>query len=68
MRHDDSSPAAMAQAMRLAALHRARRTIVLEIDCLHADNEADRAQALQAALNAIDAFMHSAYDHARSWL
>lgn len=64
---DDESPAAMAERLRLEALRRARRTIVLEIDCLKADNEADRARNLQAALDAIDHFVMQLITHSRAF-
>lgn len=60
LRYDDdgypvpTTPAELAEQARLNSLHRARRTIVLEIDALHADQEDDRARALQAALDSID--------------
>lgn len=64
---DDGSPAAMAERLRLAAIHRARRTIVLEIDSLRADQEETRADALQAALNAIDHVFAMMLIHSRAF-
>lgn len=64
---DPESPATMAERLRLAAIHRARRTIVLEIDSLRADQEDTRADALQAALNAIDHVFAMMLIHSRAF-
>lgn len=62
-----TSPAAMAERLRLAGISRARRIIVLEIDSLRADNEGTRADALQGALDAIDHVFRTMALHGEGW-
>lgn len=55
------------ERLMLAAISRARRTIVLEIDSLRADNESTRADALQSALDAIDHIFAMMALHGEGW-